>query len=84
MQLGACVAWSGLIWAVGFNPVKLLGLQAPEAQRAPAVTAAMLAKSAPLGLCSAVAHNASVLALGADPLFGQVGPGSSLKLPPPQ
>ena len=72
MQLGACVCWSLLIWLVGRNPIKLLGLQPPARQTMPRITSTLLATSAPLGLCSAVAHNTSVMALGADPLFGQI------------
>ena len=58
---------------VGYNPVNLLGGQKPAPQPVPTTTQSDLVKSIPVGMCSAGAHGASVLALGADPLFGQVG-----------
>jgi len=60
---------------VGYNPVNLLGGQKPAPQPVPTTTQSDLVKSIPVGMCSAGAHGASVLALGADPLFGQVGVG---------
>ena len=72
MQLGVCAAYAVLLWVVGANPVKLCGLQPPERQQFPAVTAADIAKTIPVGFCAAAAHSSSVFALGGDPLFGQI------------
>jgi len=72
MQLGVCSAYALLMWALRFNPIKLLGLQEPEAQKVPALTTMDLLKTLPVGICSAGAHSSSVFALGGDPLFGQI------------
>jgi solute carrier family 35 protein E1 len=72
MQLGVCAVYALLLWIVGFNPVKLCGFQAPDAQKVPASTAGDIVKTMPVGFCAAAAHSASVFALGGDPLFGQI------------
>jgi solute carrier family 35 protein E1 len=72
MQLGVCSVYALLMWIIRINPIKLLGLQSPEAMRLPKITAGDLVKTAPVGFCSAVAHSAGVFCLGADPLFGQI------------
>jgi solute carrier family 35 protein E1 len=60
------------MWIIRINPIKLLGLQSPEAMKLPKITAGDLVKTVPVGFCSAVAHSAGVFCLGADPLFGQI------------
>mmetsp|Transcript_10641 Transcript_10641/g.35213 ORF Transcript_10641/g.35213 Transcript_10641/m.35213 type:complete len:424 (-) Transcript_10641:1473-2744(-) len=72
MQLGVCAAYAGLLWLVGKNPVKLFGLQWPEAQKVPASTTDDVMKTVPVGFCAAAAHSSSVFALSGDPLFGQI------------
>jgi len=72
LQLGVCSVYALLMWATGINPVKILGLQPPEAQKVPGITSADFVKTIPVGFCSAAAHSASVFALGGDPLFGQI------------
>jgi len=60
MQLGVCTVYALLMWIIRINPIKLLGLQSPEAMRLPKITAGDLVKTAPVGFCSAVAHSAGV------------------------
>jgi len=72
MQLGVCSVYALLMWIIRINPIKLLGLQSPEAMKLPKITAGDLVKTVPVGFCSAVAHSAGVFCLGADPLFGQI------------
>mmetsp|Transcript_3243 Transcript_3243/g.7494 ORF Transcript_3243/g.7494 Transcript_3243/m.7494 type:complete len:290 (-) Transcript_3243:166-1035(-) len=72
MQLGVCAVYAILMWLTGINPVKILGLQAPAAQKLPKLSTADLIATVPVGFCSAAAHSASVFALGGDPLFGQI------------
>jgi len=72
MQLGVCSIYAFLLWLVGFNPIKLCGLQLPEKMKVPALTGGDLVKTMPVGFCSAAAHSAGVFCLGADPLFGQI------------
>jgi len=71
-QIGACVVWALLMWLVGFNPVTLVGLQAPRPQPWPKITLKDVVRALPVGICAAGAHAASVFALGGDPLFGQI------------
>ena len=73
MQLGVCVVYAIITWAVQLNPGRMFGLQAPTKQNIPQVTRADLIKSIPLAFCAAGAHAATVFALGGDPLFGQIG-----------
>ena len=72
MQLGVCTLYAGLLWLTNFNPITLLGLQAPEKMPLPQTTQADLVATLPVGFCAAVAHSAGVFCLGADPLFGQI------------
>jgi len=72
MQLGVCLVYAMITWAVQLNPAKLFGLQMPEKQNVPQVTKGDLIKSIPLAFCAAGAHAATVFALGGDPLFGQI------------
>jgi len=72
MQLGVCTVYAIIIWIVGLNPIKLCGLQAPEKQSVPKLSASDMMKTVPVGVCSAGAHSSSVFALGGDPLFGQI------------
>jgi solute carrier family 35 protein E1 len=72
MQLAVCALYAVIVWVVRTNPIKLLGLQAPESQTLPKLTALDLVKTLPVGICSAGAHSSSVFALGGDPLFGQI------------
>jgi solute carrier family 35 protein E1 len=60
------------MWVVKINPVKLFGLQLPTKQNVPKTTKGDLAKTVPVGFCSAAAHACTVFALGGDPLFGQI------------
>ncbi len=73
MQLGVCLVYAIITWAVQLNPARLFGLQPPEKQNVPQVTSGDLIKSIPLAFCAAGAHAATVFALGGDPLFGQIG-----------
>jgi solute carrier family 35 protein E1 len=73
MQLGVCVVYAIITWAVKLNPGRMFGLQAPTRQDVPQVTRADLIRSIPLAFCAAGAHAATVFALGGDPLFGQIG-----------
>jgi solute carrier family 35 protein E1 len=72
MQLGICTFYALLLWIIGLNPIKICGLQLPEAMKLPKVTKEDLIKTLPVGFCSAAAHSAGVFCLGADPLFGQI------------
>jgi len=72
MQLGVCLVYAMITWAVKLNPARLFGLQSPERQNVPALTREDLIKSIPLAFCAAGAHAATVFALGGDPLFGQI------------
>jgi solute carrier family 35 protein E1 len=81
MQLGVCLVYAIITWAVQLNPAKLFGLQMPEKQNVPQVTKGDLIKSIPLAFCAAGAHAATVFALGGDPLFGQIGESGNLTIP---
>jgi len=72
MQLGVCSLYALVLWIIGFNPIKLCGLQLPERMKLPALTKTDLVSTVPVGFCSAAAHSAGVFCLGADPLFGQI------------
>jgi solute carrier family 35 protein E1 len=72
MQLGVCSVYALVLWIVGFNPIKLCGLQMPERMKFPKITSSDLVATLPVGFCSAAAHSAGVFCLGADPLFGQI------------
>jgi len=73
MQLGVCTIWACCLYTVGWNPIKLLGGQAPERMPFPKqLTKDDLKKTLPLGCCAAAAHSFGVFCLGADPLFGQI------------
>ena len=72
MQLGVCTIYALVLWLIRINPIKLCGLQMPEAMRVPKTTMSDLAATVPVGFCSAAAHSAGVFCLGADPLFGQI------------
>jgi len=72
LQLGICTLYAGLLWLTNFNPVTLLGLQAPTKMPLPATTKQDLVDTVPVGFCAAAAHSAGVFCLGADPLFGQI------------
>jgi len=72
MQLGVCTLYAFLLWLAKLNPIKLCGLQLPEAMDLPKTTTKDLAATIPVGFCSAAAHSAGVFCLGADPLFGQI------------
>ena len=72
MQLGICTLYAGLLWLTNFNPITLLGLQAPEKMPLPQTTQADIVATLPVGFCAAAAHSAGVFCLGADPLFGQI------------
>merc|ERR1719271_2317044 len=71
-QLVVCAIYAFLVWIVGYNPIKMCGLQAPEKQSVPKLTMGDVVKTLPVGVCSAGAHSSSVFALGGDPLFGQI------------
>ena len=71
-QLIVCAAYAFVVWIVGYNPIKLCGLQAPEKQSVPKLTMGDVKATIPVGVCSAGAHSSSVFALGGDPLFGQI------------
>jgi len=72
LQLGVCGVYAAIMWLVRINPVRLFGLQVPTKQSMPESTAEDIAKTVPLGFCSAAAHACTVFALGGDPLFGQI------------
>jgi len=72
LQLGICSLYAGLLWLTNFNPITLLGLQAPEKMPLPQTTKEDLVGTLPVGFCAAAAHSAGVFCLGADPLFGQI------------
>jgi len=72
MQLGVCTVYALLLWLIRINPIKLCGLQTPDAMKIPKITFADLKATVPVGFCSAAAHSAGVFCLGADPLFGQI------------
>merc|ERR1719171_34122 len=72
MQLGICTLYAVLLWIIGTNPIKIFGLQMPEAMKFPKLTGKDLVATLPVGFCSAAAHSAGVFCLGADPLFGQI------------
>jgi len=72
MQLGVCSVYALLLWIIRINPIKICGLQTPEAMKLPKTTTSDIIKTVPVGFCSAVAHSAGVFCLGADPLFGQI------------
>ena len=72
MQLGICSVYALILWIIRINPIKICGLQSPEAMRLPKLSASDMVKTLPVGFCSAVAHSAGVFCLGADPLFGQI------------
>jgi len=72
LQLGVCTLYAGLLWLSNFNPVTLLGLQAPEKMPLPQLTKEDVVATVPVGFCAAAAHSAGVFCLGADPLFGQI------------
>ena len=61
-----------LMWLIRINPIKLFGLQMPEAMKLPQITTKDLMSTLPVGCFSAAAHSAGVFCLGADPLFGQI------------
>jgi len=67
-----CSAYALILWVVGYNPIKLFGLQAPAKMPLPKITKGDLAATLPVGCFSAAAHSAGVFCLGADPLFGQI------------
>jgi len=72
MQLGVCTVYALLLWLIRMNPIKLCGLQLPDAMQLPKVTGKDLVATLPVGFCSAAAHSSGVFCLGADPLFGQI------------
>jgi solute carrier family 35 protein E1 len=72
LQLGVCAVYALIMWIVKINPAKLFGLQPPTKQNVPETTKDDLAKTVPVGFCSAAAHACTVFALGGDPLFGQI------------
>jgi len=72
MQLGVCSLYAGLLWLTNFNPITLLGFQAPTKMPLPETTSQDIVDTLPVGFCSAAAHSAGVFCLGADPLFGQI------------
>ena len=72
LQLGICSLYAGLLWLSNFNPVTLLGLQAPTKMPKPETTKQDIIDTLPVGFCAAAAHSAGVFCLGADPLFGQI------------
>ena len=67
-QLIVCAAHAFVVWIVGYNPIKLCGLQAPEKQSVPKLTMGDVKATIPVGVCSAGAHSSSS-ALGGDPPF---------------
>ena len=72
MQLGVCTVYAMILWIIRLNPIKLCGLQLPEAMKFPKLTMNDVMLTIPVGFCSAAAHSAGVFCLGADPLFGQI------------
>ena len=72
LQLGVCTLYACLLWLSNFNPVTLLGLQAPSKMPKPETTKQDIIDTVPVGFCAAAAHSAGVFCLGADPLFGQI------------
>ena len=72
MQLGMCALYALVLWLAKVNPIKLCGLQSPEAMDVPKMTGSDVAATTAVGFCSAAAHSAGVFCLGADPLFGQI------------
>ena len=72
LQLGVCSLYAGLLWLTNFNPITLLGFQAPEKMPLPQTTQQDIVDTLPVGFCAAAAHSAGVFCLGADPLFGQI------------
>ena len=58
MQLGVCTAYALLLWLIGINPIKICGLQLPEAMKVPKITMDDVKKTLPVGFCSAAAHSA--------------------------
>ena len=72
LQLGVCSVYAALLWLIGWNPIKLVGLQLPDKMKLPQISKSDVIKTLPVGFCSAAAHSAGVFCLGADPLFGQM------------
>mmetsp|Transcript_12067 Transcript_12067/g.18516 ORF Transcript_12067/g.18516 Transcript_12067/m.18516 type:complete len:349 (+) Transcript_12067:44-1090(+) len=72
LQLGVCGIYALATWILNLNPVNVFGLQLPTKQNVPNLSSADVAKTVPLGFCSAAAHACTVFALGGDPLFGQI------------
>jgi len=72
MQLGVCSLYALLLWLAKLNPIKLFGLQAPDSMPVPKLKMSDVMATIPVGFCSACAHSAGVVCLGADPLFGQI------------
>eukprot|EP00908_Phaeocystis_cordata_P020327 Transcript_31997.p1 GENE.Transcript_31997~~Transcript_31997.p1 ORF type:complete len:309 (-),score=198.40 Transcript_31997:339-1244(-) len=72
MQLGVCSLYALTLWLIGWNPIKICGLQTPDRMKLPKVTMGDIVQTMPVGFCSAAAHSAGVFCLGADPLFGQI------------
>ena len=72
LQLGVCAVYAIIMWIVKINPAKIFGFQLPSKQNVPKSTAGDIAKTLPVGFCSAAAHACTVFALGGDPLFGQI------------
>ena len=52
-QLVVCAIYAFLVWIVGYNPIKMCGLQAPEKQSVPKLTMGDVVKTLPVGVCSA-------------------------------
>ena len=50
MQLGVCTVYALLMWIIRINPIKLLGLQSPEAMNLPKITGGDLVKTVPVSL----------------------------------
>lgn len=73
MQVGVSSAYGVLLWAVGWNPIALVGLRRPTRQPIPRVTGSDLTTMAVLFVTYAAAHSSGVIALNVgSPSFGQV------------
>ena len=55
MQLGVCTFYALLMWIIRINPIKLLGLQSPEAMKLPKIPLMLIQYSVIFGGCVAAA-----------------------------
>lgn len=72
MQLAVCTVYPLLLWAIGWNPIKLTGLQKPEPMKLPQLTGSDIWSTLPLACYSTTAHAFGVFCLAYSATFGQI------------